>query len=134
MTKGATVACQMVHSRFIIDNGGIATEDAYPYTGSQGWCNSESAQPAPLSVDIKTYRLMRDPCNKQQLINLPCGTDLDHAVTVVGYGTSDDGTDYWLVKNSWGTSWGENGYIRMQRGLGDGGICGIAMSASYPTI
>ncbi|GAB2234264.1 hypothetical protein Droror1_Dr00003510 [Drosera rotundifolia] len=61
-----------------------------------------------------------------------CGTDLDHAVTVVGYGTSDDGTDYWLVKNSWGTSWGENGYIRMQRGVGNGGLCGIAMQASYP--
>ncbi|KAL9270319.1 Senescence-specific cysteine protease SAG39-like protein [Drosera capensis] len=61
-----------------------------------------------------------------------CGIDLENAVTVVGYGTSDDGTDYWLVKNSWGTSWGENGYIRMQRGVGNGGLCGIAMQASYP--
>ncbi|CAI9782058.1 unnamed protein product [Fraxinus pennsylvanica] len=62
-----------------------------------------------------------------------CGTDLDHGVTAVGYGTASDGTKYWLVKNSWGTSWGENGYIRMQRGIDAGeGLCGIAMQASYP--
>ncbi|KAL6330008.1 hypothetical protein AAG906_039923 [Vitis piasezkii] len=50
-----------------------------------------------------------------------CGTELDHGVAAVGYGTSDDGMKYWLVKNSWGTGWGEEG------------LCGIAMQASYPT-
>ncbi|KDP23192.1 hypothetical protein JCGZ_00325 [Jatropha curcas] len=63
-----------------------------------------------------------------------CGTELDHGVTAVGYGTSSDGTKYWLVKNSWGTSWGENGYIRMERDIdASEGLCGIAMEPSYPT-
>ncbi|KAI7986147.1 Senescence-specific cysteine protease SAG12 [Camellia lanceoleosa] len=63
-----------------------------------------------------------------------CGTDLDHGVTAVGYGTTADGTKYWLVKNSWGTSWGEEGYIRMQRDIAaKEGLCGIAMDSSYPT-
>ncbi|PRQ29154.1 putative fruit bromelain [Rosa chinensis] len=63
-----------------------------------------------------------------------CGTNLDHGVAVVGYGTSSDGTKYWLVKNSWGTGWGESGYVRMQRDVpAMEGLCGIAMNASYPT-
>ena len=45
----------------------------------------------------------------------------DHAVVVVGYGT-ENGVDYWLIKNSWGTQWGEKGYMRIKRGVG---MCGI---------
>ncbi|CAN1810439.1 Senescence-specific cysteine protease SAG39 [Linum perenne] len=59
-----------------------------------------------------------------------CGTDLDHAVTAVGYGK-----EYWVLKNSWGADWGENGYMRIQKdgGLKEG-LCGLAMEASYPTV
>jgi hypothetical protein len=62
-----------------------------------------------------------------------CGTILDHGVTSVGYGT-ENGVDYWMVRNSWGKSWGESDYIRMERNLATsvGGICGIAMQSSYP--
>ncbi|KAI0495919.1 hypothetical protein KFK09_022226 [Dendrobium nobile] len=64
-----------------------------------------------------------------------CGTNIDHGVAVVGYGTDSEGTSFWLVKNSWGTSWGEQGYIRMQRNVTDAqGLCGIAIHPSYPTV
>ncbi|KAM7251280.1 hypothetical protein ACFE04_023163 [Oxalis oulophora] len=64
-----------------------------------------------------------------------CGTELDHGVTVVGYGVENDGTKYWLVKNSWGSSWGEEGYIKMERNVDAAeGLCGIAMEPSYPTV
>lgn len=51
----------------------------------------------------------------------------------MGYGATQDGTKYWIVKNSWGNEWGEEGYIRMQRNIiHKEGLCGIAMEASYP--
>jgi len=63
-----------------------------------------------------------------------CGTNLDHGVLVVGYGTDDkSGVDYWLVKNSWGTSWGEQGFFRLGREEGPG-VCGVQMQPSYPRV
>jgi hypothetical protein len=65
-----------------------------------------------------------------------CGTKLDHGVLLVGYGTFD-GIDYWKVKNSWSTSWGEKGYILLGKGneynSGDG-QCGLLLQGSYPLL
>ncbi|KDP38777.1 hypothetical protein JCGZ_05113 [Jatropha curcas] len=143
---------------FIKKNGGLTTEANYPYQGTDDTCNTKKA--ADKAAKINGYEDV--PANSEQALlkavaNQPvsvaidasgsafqfysggvftgdCGTELDHGVTAVGYGTSDDGTKYWLVKNSWGTSWGENGYIRMERDIdAKEGLCGIAMEPSYPT-
>lgn len=61
-----------------------------------------------------------------------CGTEVDHGVIVIGYGT-ENGQDYWIVKNSWGSNWGEDGYINLQRNVNAvNGKCGIAIEPSYP--
>lgn len=56
---------------------------------------------------------------------------MNHAVLLVGWGQTSDGKLYWILKNSWGSRWGENGYFRMARGKN---MCGIADCASYPDI
>lgn len=66
-----------------------------------------------------------------------CGTGMNHAVTIVGYeydAEAADGSEYWIIKNSWGTSWGEQGYMRLEKDLpySDEGACGVAIDASYP--
>lgn len=142
---------------YIKSNGGIDTEVSYPYEAKDDKCRynpsssgatdsgfvdvdsgDESklqeavATIGPISVAIDashtSFQLYRSG-----VYNEPeCSSEsLDHGVLVVGYGTQD-GQDYWLVKNSWSTKWGEGGYIKMTRNKSN--QCGIATAASYPLV
>ncbi|XP_078172640.1 thiol protease SEN102-like [Carex rostrata] len=139
---------------YIKKNGGVTTESNYPYTAKEGAChpskpavtidgfqdvphNDEKAllnavANQPVSVAIEASGRPFQFYSKG-VFSGPCGTELDHGVATVGYGATPDGTKYWIVRNSWGSSWGEGGYIRMKRDIKDKtGLCGIAMQASYP--
>ena len=92
-----------------------------------------SLQPVSIAIeaDQKEFQLY-----KSGVFTGKCGTELDHGVLAVGYG-SLDGSDYYLVKNSWSTSWGDGGYIKLGRGpqYNNGeGQCGILLQASYPLL
>jgi len=136
---------------YIIKNNGITTEAAYPYTAQDGSCKrgqtvaatiskyvdvaqgDESALMAavnigPVSIAIEADQQCFQFYSGGILSDPSCGTQLDHGVLVVGYGT-ENGQDFWIVKNSWGASWGESGYIRLARGSNE---CGIAQMPSYP--
>mmetsp|Transcript_7246 Transcript_7246/g.21119 ORF Transcript_7246/g.21119 Transcript_7246/m.21119 type:complete len:684 (-) Transcript_7246:26-2077(-) len=86
-------------------------------------------QPVSVAVEASEYIFMLYKAGVMD--SLRCGRKLDHAVLAVGYGTDPaTGKLYWKIKNSWGTSWGEDGYMRLRRGRN---MCGIALLPSYPT-
>jgi cathepsin L len=86
-----------------------------------------SIEIAPTSIAIEADKLVFQFYTSGVLNSAKCGTNLDHGVLAVGYGTDSTGQAYYLVKNSWNTSWGDNGYIKIANiGNGDG-ICGIQM-------
>jgi C1A family cysteine protease len=143
-------------------NGGLCSEEDYPYTsgaGDRGTCNSSSCSSVTGSTVTSYTDVQSDSESSlqsavyQQTVSVAieadqlgfqlyssgvytgeCGTNLDHGVLAVGYGT-DNGVDYWKVKNSWSSSWGEDGYIRMEKGKNQqGGQCGILLMASYPSL
>ncbi|CAA7035855.1 unnamed protein product [Microthlaspi erraticum] len=143
--------------QFIMKNGGLNTEIDYPYRGSDGQCNSNLKNSKVVSIDgyedvpTENETALKKAVSYQPvsvaieaggrvfqhyqsgIFNGKCGTNMDHAVVAVGYG-SENGVDYWIVRNSWGPRWGEDGYIRMERNLAHSksGKCGIAIEASYP--
>ncbi|KAF5194310.1 Cysteine protease xcp1 [Thalictrum thalictroides] len=143
--------------KYIVSSGGLHKEDDYPYLMEEGTCEEKKEETQvvtitgyedvpkndeaslikalsqqPLSVAIEASG--RDfQFYSGGVFNGNCGTELDHGVAAVGYG-SLKGMDYIIVKNSWGPKWGEKGYIRMKRNTGKPeGLCGINSLASYPT-
>jgi C1A family cysteine protease len=92
-----------------------------------------SVQTGPTSVAIEADKMVFQYYTGGILDSTACGTNLDHGVLCVGYGT-ENGQDYYLVKNSWGTSWGDAGYIKMANTGNGAGICGIQMAAVRPTV
>lgn len=141
---------------YVQHNGGIDTEDSYPYRARDGVCrynrrNSGATATGhvdipggdedklkeaigsigPVSVGIdasnESFRHYSSGIYKED----KCKTNYtDHGILAVGYGTDGNGNDYYIVKNSWGTTWGDNGYIYMARNFNN--HCGIATAASYP--
>ncbi|XP_037082408.1 procathepsin L-like [Pollicipes pollicipes] len=143
---------------YVIANGGVATEDSYPYeerssfrcrydaaapgasissykdvpSGSEEALQSAVAFVGPVSVAIDASRFSFQFYSSGVYDEAACSSSrLDHGVLAVGYG-SEAGADYWLVKNSWGTSWGQAGYIWMARNRRN--QCGVATQASYPVV
>jgi len=142
--------------KYIKSVGGLELEDDYSYTGKNGDCSFDksktvatltgfkdvtkgdedalkqaSATVGPISVAIDASHFSFQFYRSGVYYSYLCSsTKLDHGVLVVGYGT-EDGKDFWLVKNSWAEVWGLKGYIKMSRNQKNN--CGIATSASYPT-
>ena len=141
--------------KYVIDNG-LCSEEDYPYQGIEEQCMdckeiiniSDYKDVIPNNEEILKRVVNQQPVSVAIQANLKsfqlyssgiysdpsCGTQLDHGVLIVGYGRDMfHNMDYWIVKNSWGPLWGENGYIRIQRNIeDDGGLCGIAIQPSIP--
>ena len=148
----------MTHAfEYVITNKGIESEEDYPYSPENAVCMYNSSNIAatfdsyyvvkggetglkeavatigPISVAIDASNTDFQLYKSGIYYNPICSkTVLDHGGLAVGYGTTDAGEDYWLVKNSWGETWGQNGYILMARNRNNS--CGIATAPSYPLV
>lgn len=144
--------------RYAIDNG-MCEEDQQPYEAENGECSDvkcnkkykfddcydvdpfnqyalkTAVSMQPVSVAIQADKPIFQFYSSGIIDSESCGTSLDHGVLIVGYGT-EDGIDYWLVKNSWGPEWGDEGYVKIARddnSTTSPGICGIASTPSFIT-
>jgi len=145
--------------KYVIEHGQCSLS-AYPYTsgtGKSGACQkctsvahlsscsdvkpndqlslkaAVAQQPVAIAIEADTRYFQS--YSSGVLTSSSCGTNLDHGVLIVGYG-EESGQKYWLVKNSWSESWGQNGYVKIARSesTNDAGICGIAMQPSFPSV
>tara|TARA_X000000950_G_scaffold280091_1_gene374008 strand:- start:118 stop:1092 length:975 start_codon:yes stop_codon:yes gene_type:complete len=140
-----------------VEDNGLCSEDEYPYIGKGGDCKKcdvivealgcvdvtknnqvdlkEAVSMGPVSIAIEADTKVFQLYTSGVITGDECGTNLDHGVLIVGYG-EENGEKYWLVKNSWGPSWGEGGYVKIGRSesTNDPGVCGVAMQASYPVV
>jgi len=137
---------------YVIANKGIGSEASYKYTARDGTCKkvpsvstissykdipsgNEAAlltavNSQPIAIAIEADQSCFQFYHSGVLDDKSCGTNLDHGVLLAGYDTdAASGKDYWLVKNSWGASWGDKGYIKFVRGKNQ---CGLTLAASYP--
>jgi len=171
--------------QYVKENGGLDTEQSYPYTAHNGRCHFDKSKigstcagfvdvkpvgdeetlrqavavngPISVAIDATEHMMFY---KSGVFVDKSCGNDmhsLDHGVLLVGYGSLNDTEkaassdsssseedddnnkpkpadikDFWIVKNSWGMSWGEQGYIRMARN--NKNMCGISTAASYPLV
>ncbi|CAL4964024.1 unnamed protein product [Urochloa decumbens] len=154
--KLVSLSEQELALKWIISNGGIATGKDYPYKAKQGTCDraklrhrgatiSGSWQVSARSEASLQNRVASQPIcvaieaggksfqhYKKGVYNGPCGTKVNHEVTIVGYG-KEGRNEYWIAKNSWGAKWGEKGYIRMKNIAGKPeGLCGLALWDAFP--
>jgi cathepsin L len=146
--------------------GGLCTEQAYPYTSGTtketGTCqttcskvagtapssvvnvkaNSDSDMMSAIATTVVSIAVQANQASfqlyKSGIFTGTCTVDLDHATALVGYGS-----DYYIMRNSWGTTWGESGYMRIGKGNdpatgkpynGGAGQCGLLMEGSYPVL
>jgi len=143
--------------KYVEDNHGLDTEADYPYKMKDETCrkrkerihvssiksfhditpNDEEAIARAVLIGAVSVAIEADQVSfmlyRSGVYTAKCGIALDHGVLIVGYGTSKEGLDYWIVKNSWGEKWGEQGYFLLERNIEDpSGKCGIALQPSYP--
>ena len=146
--------------KYVIEHGQCALS-SYPYTsgtGESGSCKTSCSSVAhlskcsdvkpndqislkgavaqqPVSIAIEADTKYFQSYSIGILTSTSCGTNLDHGVLIVGYG-EENGIKYWLVKNSWSNTWGDNGYVKIARSdsTNDAGICGIGMQPSFPSV
>jgi cathepsin L len=142
---------------YVLDRG-ACSEDDYPYTGVENYCHlckhrfffsgcvdvtpnyelhlQEAVATTPVSVAIDASSSAFQLYSSGIITSNTCKAKLNHGVLIVGYG-EENGVTYWLVKNSWGSGWGDNGFTKIERnasGTNGEGACGIAIMPSYPVV